>query len=487
MINPAQRKKIRVAYSKYLQAGLSASVARDRVVTHYALELETTESEIDLELTAYLEAEEAEKQRQQAKQDAVANAVFPVIDDKGKPLTGSRANFKFFLQDQGIRVARILGSHIIIHSDGTIQPITDEVITELASIGFDNYSPRYDIDIQQLTSFISLEATSSADAIAEWVTSAAWDGVDRISQLYDALNAEPYDIEFQKKVFEKFIVGMVMQSLGTEGVRNELMLIIYSPRQGNGKTQYCRRLAPSSFPTELYHEGVLDGGKDFLMLLSETVVYIASEIDASFRKADAGRIKEILTLHKYKLRRPYGRISSDYKRTCSFVGSTNEAIFLPAGDEGRRFLVLTALGDINYEHDIDMQQVYAQAVHKYMNGDKVTWLTASEVKRNKIANKRYSWADTVDIFYQRCCKPVKEEVQWVTLAKLYSAYTMWCEYQEQPKTAIASFGVFRCHISALVLGEDYWREIDGELHVNVKITINNKKPKDIIQVICGYL
>ncbi len=99
------------------------------------------------------------------------------------------------------------------------------------------------------------------------------------------------------------------------------------------------------------------------------------ELDGTFKK-DIALLKGFLTLDQDKIRVPYGRADSEYARRTVFMATVNEEHFLVDPTGNTRFWTIPVI-DINYEHDVDMQQVFAQMAVDYENGVP-WWLTREE-------------------------------------------------------------------------------------------------------------
>ena len=107
------------------------------------------------------------------------------------------------------------------------------------------------------------------------------------------------------------------------------------------------------------------------------------ELDSSFRK-DIARLKGYLTSDKDKVRRPYARTNSEYQRRTVFCASVNEETFLVDPTGNSRFWTLPVI-EINYQHDIDMQQVFAQLAID-LNQEIQWWLTPEEDAELEVQN-----------------------------------------------------------------------------------------------------
>ena len=83
------------------------------------------------------------------------------------------------------------------------------------------------------------------------------------------------------------------------------------------------------------------------------------ELENMHRDLDA--LKELITKTNIYVRRAYGFVHENYTRRASFAGSINNHDFLHDMTGNRRFLCFETKC-IDYQFDIDMSQVYAQAI-----------------------------------------------------------------------------------------------------------------------------
>lgn len=88
------------------------------------------------------------------------------------------------------------------------------------------------------------------------------------------------------------------------------------------------------------------------------------------------RLKGFITADCDKLRRPYARGDSEYQRRTVYFASVNEDTFLvdPTGNTRWWTIPVTA---VNYEHGLDMQQVFAQLAVEFEAGEP-WWLNKLE-------------------------------------------------------------------------------------------------------------
>ena len=165
-------------------------------------------------------------------------------------------------------------------------------------------------------------------------------------------------IEMQRKWF----VNMVAMMKGVE-TENPLMPIYAGPEY-TMKSTFVRNILPPElrkYFIEVTPAQQLD--KDFLISMSDSPLISFDELSIDkYQKADA--LKQAITLNETNVRAPYGRKSKHRKRTCSFVGTTNENQVLPNIGGRRRFLVISIEDNVKPRlESINYEGAYSQALH----------------------------------------------------------------------------------------------------------------------------
>lgn len=176
-----------------------------------------------------------------------------------------------------------------------------------------------------------------------------------------------------------------MASALSEKTVNQTVLILQGG-QGVGKTFFLLSLAPKVLNDYLY-SGILNPtDKDTMIHLSETLICILDELE-TLTKFKESALKEIITKSEIRIRRPYGRFSEKLTRYASLCGTVNDGTILQDPTGSRRFLIHSATS-INYKHGLDMDKVYAQALHLYKSGFQY-WFDGDEINQIHLHNKQF--------------------------------------------------------------------------------------------------
>lgn len=213
-----------------------------------------------------------------------------------------------------------------------------------------------------------LAAQDAYNPALDWVRSRRWDGVERIKSLFECLTlADEGKAGISWTLFKKWFLGAAA-ILSGKATKFEHVLILVDPLGGLGKTRFFNRLCPKEFQAD----GVTlnpDDKDSVLLAVSKWLVELG-EIGATFKKADIESLKAFLSRETDEIRPAYSRAANQYQRRTAFFGSVNNVQFLVDDTNNRRFWPIQ-VSEVNYQHDIDMQQAWAEALALVEAGE--TW------------------------------------------------------------------------------------------------------------------
>lgn len=219
---------------------------------------------------------------------------------------------------------------------------------------------------------IKLEKTAAQDAISPaakantvnplkaYFNGLEWDRIPRVSRwLTTYLDCE--DNEYTRKVGQWFMIGAAERA-ASPGSKMDYMLILEGP-QGAKKSTAIRVLGG-----EFYLEGLPDVlDKDAADALNGHWITEVDELEA-LRRTNYNKFKQFLTRREDTYRPSYGRTKVKHKRTCAFIGSTNEFEYLSDPTGARRFWPVR-VGKINIKAlERDRDQLWAEALHMHKAG-----------------------------------------------------------------------------------------------------------------------
>lgn len=125
-------------------------------------------------------------------------------------------------------------------------------------------------------------------------------------------------------------------------------ILVLQGKQAVGKTTTVRVLGMK--PEWTLISGRLDGtDKDTLIRLTSYFVSELGELDGTFKRTDAARMKAFITCESDHFRRPYGLDDTVQVRRTSLIGTVNEERFLIDPTGNRRFWVVPLAEAIDCE------------------------------------------------------------------------------------------------------------------------------------------
>jgi predicted P-loop ATPase len=227
----------------------------------------------------------------------------------------------------------------------------------------------------------------SYNPVEEWIRSKPWDGQNRLPAFYATLETtEDYPVDLKETLMRKWLLSGVAAAVMPHGFRCRGVLTLQGA-QGMGKTSWGKALindvvlGDSVIKTDHHLDG---GNKDSQIgAISHFIVEIG-ELDSSFKR-DIARLKGFLTANSDKVRRPYGRVESEYPRRTVFYATVNQSDFLVDNTGNSRWWTIPVVS-VDHEHNIDMQQLFAELAVGLEAGD-VWWLNAEEEAELAVRNK----------------------------------------------------------------------------------------------------
>ena len=206
--------------------------------------------------------------------------------------------------------------------------------------------------------------------IKQIIEAVEWDGVSRIQELFIKwLKCEdtPYIREVTRLVFAGGI-----HRLYNAGCKFDDVAVLIGTKQGEGKSTFVRWLAiKDDFFTEVTE---IEGQKGIEAIEGAWLCEIA-ELLAVTKSKEVEAVKSYITKLVDRYRRPFDRRTTDHKRQCVFIGTTNKEQFLTDKTGNRRWYPVKVnssgydLHDHKEEIQADILQAWAEAKYLYDRGE----------------------------------------------------------------------------------------------------------------------
>ena len=190
--------------------------------------------------------------------------------------------------------------------------------------------------------------------------------------------------ELWQQCFKKWLVAMVGCVLDDKVINHTV--IVFSGKQGLGKTTWVERLVPKQLKEYLFSGTINPNNKDTLVQLAECMLINLDELE-NLNRSEIGSLKEIITKTQIRMRKAYGHNNETMPRRASFAGSVNTAQFLNDSTGSRRFLCFELEG-IQYQHEVDINMAFSQALFLFKS-DFRYWFDQEEIKSITANNEQY--------------------------------------------------------------------------------------------------
>jgi predicted P-loop ATPase len=242
------------------------------------------------------------------------------------------------------------------------------------------------------------------DPLKNYFKNLKYDGNSHIDLLAGYIKA--IDQDEWVKHFKKHLVRTVACALVPDYFNKQALIIIQS-KQNSGKSSFIRFLCPPALSEYIAEDVSTD--KDSRILLVKNFIINLDELD-KLSKQEAAAVKSFISKVQINERLPYDRKNSILKRRASFFGSTNSHELLddPTGSVRWLCFEITDI-DWKYKSKIDINQVWAEAYHLFMNGFDYE-LNKSDIQKNEVRNKNFQKLTAELQLIQKLFEPVEDEL-----------------------------------------------------------------------------
>ena len=225
---------------------------------------------------------------------------------------------------------------------------------------------------------------------------------DYITELANTITTTKQDL--WQQCFKKWLVAMVGCVLDDKVINHTV--IVFSGKQGLGKTTWVEKLVPKQLKEYLFSGTINPNNKDTLVQLSECMLINLDELE-NLNRSEIGSLKEIITKTQIRMRKAYGHNNETMPRRASFAGSVNTAQFLNDSTGSRRFLCFELEG-IQYQHEVDINMAFSQALFLFKSGFRY-WFDQEEIKSITENNEQYQLRSPEEELLLTWFEPIERE------------------------------------------------------------------------------
>ena len=242
--------------------------------------------------------------------------------------------------------------------------------------------------------------------IRDYLDTLVWDGKPHISKLATYLHSSDAPIVYAdgttRPTHGTYLYRWLIGAVGKVFDRRQNAMLVLGGPQGIGKSEFVRWLC-SKLPEHYFEGQIQPGERDSLLRFATNFIWEVAELDATTRRADRSALKGALTTEWIVLRKAYGHFDTRAPAIASFIGTFNpdHAGFLDDPSGSRRFWITTLTHiDWAYQQQIDVDQVWAEAVAAYRRG--VSWRLKPEEEAQRITlNEHHEVEDPMLAFLER--------------------------------------------------------------------------------------
>lgn len=250
-----------------------------------------------------------------------------------------------------------------------------------------------------------------------------WDNKSHLQELYNTLECDEISEKYKEKYIRKTLITAVNLILNPK-VSNSEGVLTLAGDQGIGKTSWFEHLIPEKFTVNEQELYFLEGQslelrkKDSLMESTASWFTELGEISSTFKKSEIDDLKNFITRPSDRFRIPYGIGSKDYRRFTIFVATVNDEEFLHDSTGNRRWWVLKCKS-INYNHKINMDLIWGEAVHLWETGKETNYFTREEQQEMQQYNERFESLDNTTLLIMSYFNFQNEIRYWMKASEIF--------------------------------------------------------------------
>ena len=225
--------------------------------------------------------------------------------------------------------------------------------------------------------------------------------------------AREYTLDVFYVYLRKWMIGTVAKALNPSAQTQVPMLVIVG-KQGDGKSTFAQWLG-SPLPELTIESAIQPDNPEHSRYLSTKWLWEVAELGATTRRADVEALKAFITKVDSTYRKPYDKHPITKPALSSFIGTVNDGIgFLNDISGNRRFHVARVANiDWDYIENIDINQLWAEAVHAYRDGE--PWqLGREEVAHRDKLNSQHETEDALEGWILKYFEIDATEQEWLT-------------------------------------------------------------------------
>lgn len=291
-----------------------------------------------------------------------------------------------------------------------------------------------------------------------------WDGVDRLKDLAAMV---PNTNKHWETLFTRWFLSMVAHWLNCDDVHANQTAPILIGAQGYRKSTFCRLLLPPELQNFFSDSIDFRTNIEAERSLSRFLLVNIDEFDQLSEKQFAF-VKHLFQKTSTNIRRMYSETISKQRRYASFIGTSNHHEILRDPTGNRRYLCVEVTSPIHTENPINYNQLYAQAKHLIINGERY-WLDDNDEALIRESNELFEVKSPLEqIFFSAFRIPEEdEEGEWMSPTEIMAKLQGLKTFNRKTDNSLVKLG--RVLTKMVQKGLEKKREMQGvSYYVKVK-------------------
>lgn len=211
-----------------------------------------------------------------------------------------------------------------------------------------------------------------------------WDGNDYISEVAAMV---PNNNQHWTRLFKQWFLSMVAHWMNVDDTHANQTAPILIGGQGYRKSTFCRLLLPPSM--QMFYTDSIDfrSKAEAERCLSRFLLVNVDEFD-QLTESQFAFVKHLFQKTASTRRRMYSDTIASERRYASFIATTNQNEILNDPTGNRRYLCVEVTAPIHTEKPINHSQLYAQAKHLILDGERY-WLNDEDERLINEYNRKF--------------------------------------------------------------------------------------------------
>ena len=245
-----------------------------------------------------------------------------------------------------------------------------------------------------------------------------WDGRDRIRELADRVVCRhPH----WRDLFYRWFLSMVAHWLGRDKQHGNATTPVLIGPQGYRKSTFCRILLPPELRFGYTDSLDFSSKRDAERYLGRFFLVNLDEFDQISVHQQAF-LKHLLQKPSASLRKPYGTSILEVRRYASFIATSNHKDLLSDLSGNRRFICVEVTAPIDTNISVNYDQLYAQAFHAVMHGERY-WLDDADEALLKESNEEFRQISPLEHLLLGCfsmASPEAGDGEWLMTMEVFN-------------------------------------------------------------------